>query len=105
MRDQGRVVAMTRQIGGGVSHANPRQLHLSRYRRFSFVEATFEKYHKHEERKGTRRTEPAPSPLDGWGKPDEIANLALYLCSSEAAFCDRIGDRHRWRLDKLLILV
>ncbi len=50
-----------------------------------FVEAYLEKYHRHEKEKV--RTELAGrQPLGRLGTPDEVAALALYLCSPAAAF-------------------
>ena len=50
-----------------------------------FVEAYLEKYHKHEKEE-TRKQLNARQPVGRLGKPDEIAHLALYLLSDEAAF-------------------
>ena len=50
-----------------------------------FVEGYLEKYHRNEKEKV--RTELAGrQPIGRLGRPDEIAALALYLCSEEAAF-------------------
>ncbi len=50
-----------------------------------FVEAYLEKYHKHEKEK-VRAELNARQPIGRLGKPLEIAYLALYLASDEAAF-------------------
>lgn len=50
-----------------------------------FVEAYLEKYHKHEKAE-MREQLNARQPVGRLGKPDEIAHLALYLLSDEAAF-------------------
>lgn len=50
-----------------------------------FVEAYLEKYHSHEKDK-VRAELAGRQPLGRLGRPDEIAALALYLCSNEAAF-------------------
>lgn len=50
-----------------------------------FVEGYLEKYHKHEKEK-VRGELHQRQPIGRMGKPEEIANLALYLCSAEAAF-------------------
>jgi len=50
-----------------------------------FVEAYLEKYHKHE--KGKVRAELSQrQPVGRMGRPEEIANMVLYLCSPEAEF-------------------
>lgn len=50
-----------------------------------FVEAYLEKYHKHE-KDAVRAQLNQRQPIGRLGKPEEIANLALYLASDEAAF-------------------
>lgn len=50
-----------------------------------FVESYLEKYHKHE-KEAVRAQLNQRQPIGRLGRPDEIANLALYLASSEASF-------------------
>ncbi len=50
-----------------------------------FVEGYLEKYHKHEKEK-VRAELNQRQPIGRLGKPEEIANLALYLSSAESAF-------------------
>ena len=50
-----------------------------------FVEGFLEKYHKHEKEK-VRQELNLRQPVGRLGKPEEIAHLALYLCSGEAGF-------------------
>jgi NAD(P)-dependent dehydrogenase (short-subunit alcohol dehydrogenase family) len=50
-----------------------------------FVEAYLEKYHQNEKEK-VRGELNQRQPLGRLGRPDEIANLALYICSSAADF-------------------
>jgi NAD(P)-dependent dehydrogenase (short-subunit alcohol dehydrogenase family) len=50
-----------------------------------FVEGYLEKYHKHEKEK-VRQELNSRQPVGRLGKPEEIAHLALYLCSEEAGF-------------------
>lgn len=50
-----------------------------------FVEGYLEKYHKHEKEK-VRAEIAARQPIGRLGKPTEIAYMALYLASEEAAF-------------------
>ncbi len=50
-----------------------------------FVEAYLEKYHKHEKVE-VREQLNARQPVGRLGRPDEIAHMALYLCSDEAEF-------------------
>jgi len=50
-----------------------------------FVEGYLEKFHKHEKEK-VRQELHARQPVGRMGRPDEVAHLALYLCSAEAEF-------------------
>jgi NAD(P)-dependent dehydrogenase (short-subunit alcohol dehydrogenase family) len=50
-----------------------------------FVEAYLDKYHKHEKEK-VRKELNQRQPIGRLGRPEEVANLALYLASAEAAF-------------------
>jgi 2-keto-3-deoxy-L-fuconate dehydrogenase len=50
-----------------------------------FVEAYLEKFHKHEKEK-VRAELHARQPAGRMGRPEEVAHLALYLCSREAEF-------------------
>jgi NAD(P)-dependent dehydrogenase (short-subunit alcohol dehydrogenase family) len=50
-----------------------------------FVDAYLEKFHRHEKDK-VRAELHARQPIGRMGRPDEIAWLALYLCSTEAEF-------------------
>jgi NAD(P)-dependent dehydrogenase (short-subunit alcohol dehydrogenase family) len=50
-----------------------------------FVEDYLEKYHKHEKEQ-VRAQLNQRQPVGRLGRPDEIAKLALYLCSPEAGF-------------------
>ena len=50
-----------------------------------FVESYLEKYHKHEKEK-VRAELNQRQPVGRLGRPEEIAGMALYLCSPEAEF-------------------
>ena len=50
-----------------------------------FVDGYLEKFHKHEKEK-VRAELHARQPIGRMGRPDEVAHMALYLCSSEAEF-------------------
>jgi NAD(P)-dependent dehydrogenase (short-subunit alcohol dehydrogenase family) len=50
-----------------------------------FVEGFLEKFHRHEKDK-VRLELQARQPMGRLGRPDEIANMVLYLCSKEAEF-------------------
>lgn len=82
---KGAVVAMTRQLA--VDY--PTQIRVNCICPGTvdspFVEGYLEKYHKHEKEK-VRQELNARQPIGRLGKPEEIANLALYLSSDEAGF-------------------
>jgi NAD(P)-dependent dehydrogenase (short-subunit alcohol dehydrogenase family) len=82
---KGAVVAMTRQIA--VDY--PTQLRANCICPGTvdspFVEGYLEKYHKHEKEK-VRAELNQRQPIGRLGRPEEIANMALYLCSPEAGF-------------------
>ncbi|HUO29188.1 MAG TPA: SDR family oxidoreductase [Bryobacteraceae bacterium] len=82
---KGAVVAMTRQLavdyptGLRVNCICPGTVDTP------FVEAYLEKYHKHEKEK-VRAELNQRQPVGRLGRPEEIAGMALYLCSPEADF-------------------
>ena len=82
---KGAVVAMTRQLAVDypteirVNCISPGTVDTP------FVEGYLEKYHKHEKEK-IRAELNQRQPVGRLGKPEEIAYLALYLCSDQAAF-------------------
>ncbi|HKW96569.1 MAG TPA: SDR family NAD(P)-dependent oxidoreductase [Bryobacteraceae bacterium] len=82
---KGAVVAMTRQL----SVDYPTQIRVNCICPGTvdtpFVEAYLEKYHKHEKEK-VRTELNQRQPIGRLGRPEEIANLALYLCTKEAEF-------------------
>lgn len=82
---KGAVVAMTRQLA--VEY--PQQIRVNCICPGTvdspFVEGYLEKYHKHEKDK-VRQELNLRQPIGRLGRPDEIANLVLYLASDEAAF-------------------
>jgi NAD(P)-dependent dehydrogenase (short-subunit alcohol dehydrogenase family) len=82
---KGAVVAMTRQLA--VDYAGRLRVNCicPGTVETPFVEGYLEKFHKHEKEK-VRAELHARQPVGRMGRPDEIANLALYLCSSEAEF-------------------
>lgn len=82
---KGAIVAMTRQLA--VDY--PTQIRVNCICpgtvESPFVEGYLEKYHKHE--KEEMRTQlHARQPIGRMGRPREIANMALYLCTDEAEF-------------------
>lgn len=82
---KGAVVAMTRQLA--VEY--PQQIRVNCICPGTvdspFVEGYLEKYHKHEKDK-VRQELNLRQPIGRLGRPEEIANLVLYLASDEAAF-------------------
>ena len=82
---KGAVVAMTRQLA--VDY--PTEIRVNCIAPGTvdtpFVEGYLEKYHKHEKDK-VRQELNSRQPVGRLGKPDEIAYMALYLCSDQAAF-------------------
>jgi 2-keto-3-deoxy-L-fuconate dehydrogenase len=82
---KGAVLAMTRQLA--VEY--PTQIRVNCIAPGTvdspFVEGYLEKYHQHEKEK-VRAELNLRQPIGRLGRPDEIAHLALYLCSPEAGF-------------------
>ena len=82
---KGAVVAMTRQLA--VDY--PKEIRVNCVCPGTvdtpFVEGYLEKYHKHEKEQ-MREVLNARQPVGRLGRPDEIANLALYLSTEEAGF-------------------
>ena len=82
---KGAVVAMTRQLA--VEYAGRLRVNCICPGTVDtpFVEGYLEKYHAHEKDK-IRAELNLRQPVGRLGRPEEIANLVLYLCSDEAAF-------------------
>jgi NAD(P)-dependent dehydrogenase (short-subunit alcohol dehydrogenase family) len=82
---KGAIVAMTRQLA--VDYATQVRVNCICPGTVDtpFVEGYLEKYHKHEKEK-VRAELNLRQPVGRLGKPEEIANLALYLASDEAQF-------------------
>jgi 2-keto-3-deoxy-L-fuconate dehydrogenase len=82
---KGAVVALTRQIA--VDYAGRLRVNCicPGTVETPFVEGYLEKFHRHEKEK-VRAELHARQPVGRMGRPEEIANLALYLCSDEAEF-------------------
>lgn len=82
---KGAVLAMTRQLA--VEY--PTQIRVNCIAPGTvdspFVEGYLEKYHRHEKEK-VRAELNLRQPIGRLGRPDEIADLALYLCSPAAGF-------------------
>lgn len=82
---KGAVVALTRQLA--VDYAGRMRVNCicPGTVETPFVEGYLEKFHKHEKDK-VRAELHARQPVGRMGRPEEVANLALYLCSAEAEF-------------------
>jgi 2-keto-3-deoxy-L-fuconate dehydrogenase len=82
---KGAVVALTRQMA--VDYAGQIRVNCicPGTVETPFVEGYLEKFHKHEKEK-VRAELHARQPVGRMGRPEEIANMVLYLCSSEAEF-------------------
>ena len=82
---KGAVIAMTRQLA--VDY--PTQLRVNcicpATIETPFVEGYLEKYHKHE-KEDARAALHQRQPIGRMGRPEEVAHMALYLVSKEAAF-------------------
>ena len=82
---KGAVVALTRQLSVDYPSAIRVNCICPGTVDTPFVEAYLEKYHKHEKEK-VRQELNQRQPIGRLGRPEEIANLVLYLSSKEADF-------------------
>jgi NAD(P)-dependent dehydrogenase (short-subunit alcohol dehydrogenase family) len=82
---KGAVVAMTRQLAVDYPTSIRVNCICPGTVDTPFVEAYLEKYHKHE-KEVVREQLNQRQPIGRLGKPEEVAHLALYLASDEAAF-------------------
>ena len=82
---KGAVVALTRQLSVDYPTAVRVNCICPGTVDTPFVEAYLEKYHKHEKEK-VRQELNQRQPIGRLGRPEEIANLVLYLSSKEADF-------------------
>jgi 2-keto-3-deoxy-L-fuconate dehydrogenase len=82
---KGAVVALTRQLSVDYPTAIRVNCICPGTVDTPFVEAYLEKYHKHEKEK-VRQELNQRQPIGRLGRPEEIANLVLYLSSKEADF-------------------
>ena len=82
---KGAVVSMTRQLAVDYPNQIRANCICPGTVDTPFVEAYLEKYHKHEKEK-VRAELNQRQPIGRLGRPEEIANLALYLASEEAGF-------------------
>jgi NAD(P)-dependent dehydrogenase (short-subunit alcohol dehydrogenase family) len=82
---KGAVVAMTRQLAADYAGRLRVNCICPGTVDTPFVEGYLEKYHKHEKEK-VRAELDQRQPVGRLGKPQEIAHMALYLCSDEAEF-------------------
>jgi NAD(P)-dependent dehydrogenase (short-subunit alcohol dehydrogenase family) len=82
---KGAVVAMTRQLAVDYPTSLRVNCICPGTVDTPFVEEYLEKFHKHEKEK-VRGELNQRQPIGRLGRPEEIANMALYLASEEAAF-------------------
>jgi 2-keto-3-deoxy-L-fuconate dehydrogenase len=82
---KGAVVAMTRQLAGDYAGQVRVNCVCPGTVDTPFVEGYLEKFHKHEKDK-VRAELHQRQPVGRMGRPEEIADLVLYLCSDEAGF-------------------
>jgi 2-keto-3-deoxy-L-fuconate dehydrogenase len=82
---KGAVVAMTRQLAVDYPTEIRANCICPGTVDTPFVEAYLEKYHKHEKEK-VRAELTQRQPVGRLGRPEEVANMVLYLCSEEAEF-------------------
>ncbi len=82
---KGAVVAMTRQLAVDYPTEIRANCICPGTVDTPFVEAYLDKYHAHEKEK-VRGELSQRQPVGRLGKPEEIANLALFLCTSESEF-------------------
>jgi len=82
---KGAVIAMTRQLAVDYPTGLRANCICPGTVDTPFVEAYLEKYHSHEKEK-VRAELNQRQPVGRLGRPEEIANMVLYLCSAEAEF-------------------
>jgi 2-keto-3-deoxy-L-fuconate dehydrogenase len=82
---KGAVIAMTRQLAVDYPTGLRANCICPGTVDTPFVEAYLEKYHRHEKEK-VRAELNQRQPVGRLGRPEEIANMVLYLCSPEAEF-------------------
>jgi 2-keto-3-deoxy-L-fuconate dehydrogenase len=82
---KGAVVAMTRQLAGDYAGKVRVNCVCPGTVDTPFVDGYLEKFHKHEKEK-VREELHARQPIGRMGRPEEIADLVLYLASDEASF-------------------
>jgi NAD(P)-dependent dehydrogenase (short-subunit alcohol dehydrogenase family) len=82
---KGAVIAMTRQLAVDYPTGLRANCICPGTVDTPFVEAYLEKYHRHEKEK-VREELNQRQPVGRLGRPEEIANMVLYLCSPEAEF-------------------
>ena len=82
---KGAVVALTRQLAGEYAGRLRVNCICPGTVDTPFVEAYLEKYHRHEKEK-VRAELDQRQPIGRMGRPEEIAHMALYVCSDQAEF-------------------